>query len=352
MPPSDQPSSAAPRGTCGNTAAPGRRDRGSRPATRCGRGPAGRRTCRRAWRASSSSHGPHMPPCSAQPCSSTRSGPVAADLDVQRSWLQCPAGPRRAGPAPRAADRRRRRVCAAENVTRRRDVPAGTVGGRIAGTQRPRASSASLAASAAASLPSSIGWIGVARGQQRAGRAPRAARGSARRDRALARAARARRCSTSQRCARRARPRPAAAPSCRCRCARAGAASRSAPRVPATKAPKVPKALPSVPISTGTSSSAEAGCSTTPPPGRAEHAEAVRVVDEQPGAVLRGTRRASSRSGARSPSMLNTPSVTTSACACRRRVRAARAALAASACAIAREARAARRARRRAARRG
>ena len=50
---------------------------------------------------------------------------------------------------------------AALSDTRSRAVPAGTVGGRIAGTQKPRCHSASASASVAALSPITIGWIGV-----------------------------------------------------------------------------------------------------------------------------------------------------------------------------------------------
>ena len=52
-------------------------------------------------------------------------------------------------------------LCAADNVTRRRLVPTGTVGGRMAGTHRPSWSSAADALSAACSLPSTTGMIGL-----------------------------------------------------------------------------------------------------------------------------------------------------------------------------------------------
>ena len=52
-------------------------------------------------------------------------------------------------------------VCAADSVTRRRLVPTGTVGGRMAGTHRPSSSSAADASSAACSLPSTTGMIGL-----------------------------------------------------------------------------------------------------------------------------------------------------------------------------------------------
>ena len=51
-------------------------------------------------------------------------------------------------------------VWRADIATRKRDVPAGTVGGRIAGTSSPRSSSSAAAARARASSPSRIGMIG------------------------------------------------------------------------------------------------------------------------------------------------------------------------------------------------
>ena len=79
------------------------------PATRCGRAPAGRRNAGVPRRERSSSHGPHMPPCRAQPCSSTTSGTVAADFDVHRRAHVAAAGvstPLCAVPAaPPATDR-------------------------------------------------------------------------------------------------------------------------------------------------------------------------------------------------------------------------------------------------------
>ena len=52
-------------------------------------------------------------------------------------------------------------LCAADRVTRRRLVPTGTVGGRMAGTHKPSSSSAADAESAACSLPSTTGMIGL-----------------------------------------------------------------------------------------------------------------------------------------------------------------------------------------------
>ncbi len=48
----------------------------------------------------------------------------------------------------------------AERVTRNRDVPGATVGGRMAGTHTPRARSRSEAATASASAPTTTGMIG------------------------------------------------------------------------------------------------------------------------------------------------------------------------------------------------
>src|SRR6185295_12062688 len=62
-----------------------------------------------------------------------------------------------------SAARRRARSAgswADDMVMRRRDNPAGTVGGRMAGMNRPRALSASATARARASLPSTSGRIG------------------------------------------------------------------------------------------------------------------------------------------------------------------------------------------------
>ncbi|ABA47844.1 hypothetical protein BURPS1710b_0571 [Burkholderia pseudomallei 1710b] len=62
-----------------------------------------------------------------------------------------------------AASRRARssNECAADSEMRSRDVPAGTVGGRIAGTHRPCASSAAIAASVASLLPITSGCTAV-----------------------------------------------------------------------------------------------------------------------------------------------------------------------------------------------
>ena len=64
--------------------------------------------------------------------------------------------------------------------------------------------------------------------------------------------------------------------------------------LPATKAPKLPKALPSVPTRAGTSAADRPKCSSDAAPGVADHAEPVRVVDGEEGAVPaagRGERR-------------------------------------------------------------
>jgi hypothetical protein len=48
-------------------------------------------------------------------------------------------------------------VCAADNETRSRAVPCGTVGGRMAGTQKPRSRSASAMSIAARSVTDDSG---------------------------------------------------------------------------------------------------------------------------------------------------------------------------------------------------
>ena len=117
----------------------------------------------------------------------------------------------------------------------------------------------------------------------------------------------------AQRGTRRGRDRLAAAPWCRCRCARAGSASSISRASPATNAPKLPNALPSVPTSTGTSSAsrpemldAAAAAARRARRGHAHHRPAARRRCAR-------AERASAGIGARSPSMLNTPSVTSSA---------------------------------------
>src|SRR5271170_2888054 len=52
-------------------------------------------------------------------------------------------------------------ACAADNVIRRRELPAGTVGGLMAPTQNPAAASASAHASARAASPTINGWMGL-----------------------------------------------------------------------------------------------------------------------------------------------------------------------------------------------
>ena len=83
--------------------------------------------------------------------------------DLRKSSVTTPPLPSLDGrrPARRAADPRPRRVWAADSVTRSRLVPTGTVGGRMAGTHSPRASSAAEASSAASSLPRTTGMIGL-----------------------------------------------------------------------------------------------------------------------------------------------------------------------------------------------
>ena len=70
----------------------------------------------------------------------------------------------------------------------------------------------------------------------------------------------------AQRGARRRGHRRRQAPSCRCKCAISGSGRSMRSASPATNAPKVPKALPKVPISTGTSSAPSANCSQLPRP--------------------------------------------------------------------------------------
>ena len=52
------------------------------------------------------------------------------------------------------------------SVMRSRAVPAGTVGGRIAGTQKPRCHSAAASATASAFAPTTSGWIAVVEGSR------------------------------------------------------------------------------------------------------------------------------------------------------------------------------------------
>jgi hypothetical protein len=58
-------------------------------------------------------------------------------------------------------------VCAEDKLTRSLQVPAGTVGGRMAGTWKPRANSCLLSCSEAASSPTTNGMIGLAAGTPR-----------------------------------------------------------------------------------------------------------------------------------------------------------------------------------------
>ena len=78
-------------------------------------------------------------------------------------------------------------VCAAESATRSRDVPGGTVGGRMAVTSKPRVERApSAASSARASLPQTYGHDRRRVARAAAGRRWRAAGPAARRPRASA----------------------------------------------------------------------------------------------------------------------------------------------------------------------
>ena len=61
----------------------------------------------------------------------------------------------------RAASRSSARVCEAITASRRREVPAGTVGGRIAWAKTPCSSAFALASSAASGSPKTSGTIGM-----------------------------------------------------------------------------------------------------------------------------------------------------------------------------------------------
>src|SRR5690606_33666173 len=50
--------------------------------------------------------------------------------------------------------------CSAESVTRKRELPTATVGGRMATTKNPRAANCSDIAKARDSSPTIMGWIG------------------------------------------------------------------------------------------------------------------------------------------------------------------------------------------------
>jgi hypothetical protein len=263
--------------------------------------------CRRAWRASSSSHGPHIPPCSAQPCSSTRSGPWPR---ISTCRVMSRAAREHAASGSRASASSRRSTSAvswaAENVMRRREVPAGTVGGRIAGTHRPCARSASLAATAGGTAQHDRldRRGGIEQPQSQA-----AARGgNARRARAAGPAATARPASRAARPGSRQRP-PAAAQSYRDRCAPSAAGSR---RVRASR--RRTRRTCRTPCRACTSGSARRRASSpaaSSEPGRCRRARRVRGRRPRTATPRGRGRRRSCRSGATSPSMLNTPSVTT-----------------------------------------
>ena len=121
-------------------------------------------------------------------------------LDVQARYAftsrRATARPRRAHAASASAASSASTsssVCAAENDTRSRAVPCGTVGGRIAGTKMPRSHNVCDSATAAAASPSTSGWIGVVDGSSVHGNAAAPAR-----KRAIVRARRARRACPSR----------------------------------------------------------------------------------------------------------------------------------------------------------
>ena len=83
-------------------------------------------------------------------------------LDFAQSLRGGDLGERCCGPATWSS------VCAADTVTRRRELPGGTVGGRIAGTRKPFSSSVAEAASAPSASPMitgriADGWPGASR---------------------------------------------------------------------------------------------------------------------------------------------------------------------------------------------
>ena len=249
-----------------------------------------------------------MPPCRAQPCSRTRSGPCPRTFDVQAHS----SSPRPRSAASDSSSRSRSEsVCAAENVMRSREVPAGTVGGRIAGTKIPASRSAAPA----------VERRGLAAEQQRldrrrsearaAGPAPRPRRGTARRGRARVARRQGSSADDPQRGARgrgdggRQRRRVdvlaralhqrldqfrGAGDECAERAHRLAERAHEHRHVVAAET-RVLDAAASV---------------------LAQHAEAVRVVHEQRSRRGRGRPPRGSRSGATSPSMLKTPSVATS----------------------------------------
>ena len=95
----------------------------------------------------------HPFPC--QATTTSRWGRTPVPLRARPAWGVAGArAHRRVSPHPR-------RGAAADSVTRSRLVPAGTVGGRMAGTQKPSARSAADASRARISLPRTTGMIGL-----------------------------------------------------------------------------------------------------------------------------------------------------------------------------------------------
>ena len=140
----------------------GRRRPGPRPWPRRARrrpGPPAGRPGRRTGRAC----GRRRPDASAaRPRASGGGHPGLADVgpgpDDDDRAVRPPGHPARRGrPSRRSTSSS---VWAAESVMRSRELPGGTVGGRMAGTSRPRSSSAAEAATARASSPSTTGTMG------------------------------------------------------------------------------------------------------------------------------------------------------------------------------------------------
>ncbi len=186
-------------------------------------------------------------------------------------------GQRARRPAPSTS---RFAMVSADRVMRRRASPAGTVGGRIAPTRKPRFRSAAETASARCvvaehdRLDRRVGFHAAA--GQRAGRRG----GSASPARPAWRAARVRCASAAGRRAS-PRPSPAAARWRTGRGARFRPHARPAPSLPNSSAPWPPKALPSGTSSSGTSRAREAGRRHAAAALGADHADAVRVVHVQ-----------------------------------------------------------------------
>ena len=201
-------------------------------------------------------------------------------------------------------------VCAADSVTRSRALPAGTVGGRMATTQKPALSSARAARRAPRrARRTSSGWMGVSESGERHAARRRARRGSARCGASSASRRQASR--LRERAAPRAwPPRPAAAArSCRYRCAPSASGTRSGrhrrrrrrrrsrrPCRACRPAPARPRAL-------------EAACSSVPRPLAPSTPRPCASSTTSQASCARARRAPARGSGARSPSMLNTPSV-------------------------------------------